>query len=149
MNRREMLRNVGIAAVSTAAVSTMATAAFAQHEHHAHAAGKYAALVSTSAECANAADACVAHCEELLRQGDKSIANCLKTSSQVAIVCGSLRSLAARNADLTPQMAKVALKACKDCEAECRKHEKTHAVCKTCGDSCAACAAECEKVKAA
>ena len=148
MNRREMLRNVGIAAFSTAAVSTINTAAFAQHEHH-HAAGKHGALVSTSAECASAADTCVVHCEDLLAQGDKTLANCLKTSAQVEIVCGSLRRLAARNADLTPQMAAVALRACKDCEAECRKHEKTHAVCKACADACAACATECEKVKAA
>jgi Cys-rich four helix bundle protein (predicted Tat secretion target) len=124
----------------------MATAGFAQHEHHG--AGKYAALVSTSAECASAADVCVAHCEDLISQGDKTLARCLKTAAQVAIVCDSLRSLAARNADLTPQMATVAFNGCKDCEAECRKHEKTHAVCKACGDACAACATECEKVKA-
>ena len=148
MNRREMLRNVGIAAVSTVAVSTFTTSALGQHEHH-HAGGTYAALISASAECNGAAGACVAHCQELLSQGDKSLTNCLKTSTQVEIICGSLRSLAVHNADLTPQMAALALQACKACEAECRKHEKIHAVCKACADACAACAAECEKVKAA
>lgn len=35
---------------------------------------------------------------------------------------------------------------CKDCEDECRKHEKKHMTCKECADACAKCLAECKKI---
>ncbi len=62
--------------------------------------------------------------------------------------CTGLARLAALNSDHLPAYAKVCLEICKDCEAECRKHEKTHAICKACAESCKACIAECEKVAA-
>ena len=75
------------------------------------------------------------------------MAACAKSASQVEAVCGALQKLAAAEAKNLPQMAKLAMDVCKDCEEECKKTEK-HPECKACMEACAACYKECKKIAA-
>lgn len=143
MERRELLRTLGAAAVTAAAVP-----GFAQHEHHHGGMAKNQALINAAGNCSSKAEVCLSHCQELLAQGDKSMAACAATTREVAVACTALRSLAAQSAPSLAQYAKVTAEVCSRCEAECRKHEKQHQVCKDCADACAACRAECAKVSA-
>ena len=52
--------------------------------------------------------------------------------------------MAAQGSKHLAKYAKVAMEVCQDCEAECRKHESEHQVCKDCASACAACAKECK-----
>ena len=140
MERRELIRTLGAAAISVAAVPS-----FAQHEHH-HGGAKNQALIDAAGNCSSKAEVCLSHCQELLAQGDKSMSTCAATSREVAVACTALRSLAAQSAPSLPQFAKATADVCARCEAECRKHEKQHQACKDCADACAACRAECAKM---
>jgi Cys-rich four helix bundle protein (predicted Tat secretion target) len=81
----------------------------------------------------------------MLAGGDKSLLECTATAREMTVVCDGLRTLAAQNSPHLAKYAKLAAEVCKDCEAECRKHEQ-HPSCKACADACAACAAECGKL---
>ena len=108
-----------------------------------------------------AAHAPVAQLEEVVTRSDREQAiaryaqarerleDCLEAQSvqEMNVACSGLARLAALDSDHLGEFAAVCIAICKDCEAECRKHEK-HAVCKACADSCKACIAECEKIAA-
>ncbi len=141
MERRDLLRGIGVAA----AVAATAPAEGQTHQHS-HGAAKHQSLVDSASGCVSKGEVCLDHCHELLAQGDKTLGACAKSVSQLVAVCGALRSLAAQDAPALPKLARVAADVCKDCEAECRKHEKTHQVCKDCAEACAACATECKKL---
>lgn len=151
MDRRSILQGLG-----TVAAAAVASNAFAQeqehmhdHEHmHHHGGAVNQALIAAAGECVSKADICLAHCHELLAEGDKSLGPCSKTTSEVLALCTALRSIAAQNAPSLAHLASVALDSCTRCEAECRKHEKVHQVCKDCAEACAACATECKKAAA-
>jgi Cys-rich four helix bundle protein (predicted Tat secretion target) len=103
-------------------------------------------LIHTAGNCVVTGEVCLAHIHEMLAQGDKALAPCAKSVSELTAVCEALRSLAAQNAPALAKQAAVTMDVCNRCEAECRKHEKVHSQCKNCADACAACAVECKKV---
>ena len=141
MERRELFRTAGAAAVVACALP-----ALAQHEHHNHAGGaRNQSLIDASSACSSAGERCITHCVAMLAGGDKSLLECAATAREMTVVCGGLRTLAAQNSPHLAQYAKLAAEVCKGCEAECRKHAQ-HPACKECADACAACAAECGKV---
>ena len=144
MQRREVL--VGLGATAAAAV---VTSAFAQDHSHHQGTAINQAVINSASECVSTGEVCLNLCNDVLAQGDKSMADCAKSVSQLVVVCGALRSLAAQNAPALPKMARVAMDVCQDCEAQCRKHEKMHAECKACADACATCYAECKKAASA
>ena len=151
MDRRDALRSLGAAAVAAAAMPSLA-----QEEHHHHDSGvKNQALINAASECVNKAEICQSHSQELLAQGDKSMAHCAKNSRQIVVVCAALRSLAAQDAPSLPKFANVAAAEVLSCEAGCHKgtgeHQacKKHQACKDCADACAACRAECAKIAVA
>ena len=147
MNRRELL--LGAAAAAATAVSGSAFAAshdHGGHDHHAMAAG-HAKLIAAAADCVTKAQLCLQHCIDLLGQGDKSMAACAKSSSQVIAMCNALQQLASADSKHLGKLARVAMDVCKECEEECKKTEK-HPECKACKEACAACYEECRKVAA-
>lgn len=147
MNRRELL--LGAAAMAATAVAGSASAAehdHMMHDHHAMA-NPHDKLLAAAADCVSKANICLQHCIVLLGQGDKSMANCAQSSSQVIAMCGALQQMAAANSKYLPQLAKVCMDVCKACEEECKKTEK-HPECKACKESCAACYEECKKIAA-
>jgi Cys-rich four helix bundle protein (predicted Tat secretion target) len=142
MERREFVTGLGVVAAAAAASSTFAQ----DHSQHSHGAAPNQALINDASQCVSAGEVCLTHCQEMLAQGDKSLADCAKSVRELVTVCGGLRSLAAQNAAILPKYAGLAADVCKGCEAQCRKHESQHAVCKACADACAACYTECKKV---
>ncbi len=147
MNRRELL--LGAAAVAATAVGGSAFAASQDHgghDHHAMAVG-HDKLIAAAADCVTKAQLCLQHCIDLLGQGDKSMAACAKSSSQVIAMCSALQQLASADSKHLGKLARVAMDVCKECEEECKKTEK-HPECKACKEACAACYEECRKVAA-
>jgi Cys-rich four helix bundle protein (predicted Tat secretion target) len=151
MDRREILKTVG--AVGLAAFVSDALAAREGHEHHAghdHAKMKNpnGKLIASTSDCISKGQLCVDHCLMLLADGETEMAGCARSVHQMLALCGALQQLAGLNSGHLKPLAKVAMAACQNCEDECRKHEKDHAVCKDCGDACAACHKECKALSA-
>jgi Cys-rich four helix bundle protein (predicted Tat secretion target) len=140
MDRRDALRT--LAAVATPVV-------VAAQQQHVHPAGGPQTLIVASSDCAVKAETCLAHCQQLLAAGDKTMGPCAKTTSETLALCTAVRTLAIQGAPSLPKLAAVAMDACRRCEAECRKHEKVHPQCKDCAEACVACAAECRKIASA
>jgi Cys-rich four helix bundle protein (predicted Tat secretion target) len=153
MERRELL----LGAFSLAALATT-TSAFAEDhsahmeamgmgEGHQHASSRNDKLIAAAADCVAKANICLQHCLVLLGQGQTNMAACAKSSSQVMALCTALEQLAAAESPYLPQLAKVAMTACKDCAEECKKTEQ-HPECRACKESCEACYRECQKIAA-
>ena len=104
---------------------------------------KFAGLAASSGDCLQTGEVCMAHCLVLLSQGEKEMAACAQSVSELMAVCSALQILALQDSKRTAAMAKVALDVCVACEKECRKHEK-HSQCKDCADACADCAKQCK-----
>lgn len=146
MNRRELL--LGAAAMAAAATTGRAFAAEpSMHEHHHDMSARNTGLIEAASDCVLKAQICLQHCLVLLGQGDKSMAACAKSATQVEAMCGSLQKMAAAEAKNLPQLAKLAMDVCKACEEECKKTEK-HPECKACMEACTACYKECQKIAA-
>ena len=144
MNRREAL--LSGAAIAAAAVVGRVQAAEMAHHHHAAMAN--AGLTTAAADCIQKGQVCLSHCLQLLGQGDKEMAACAKSVNQMLALCGALQSLANQESAYLPQLAKITMDACNQCEDECKKHADKHEACKACGESCNACAKECKKIAA-
>ena len=143
MNRRQLMQSAGVIALA-ALVEAAYSADEHQHNHDHGGGSKFKPLVIAAGDCVATGDACLAHCLVLLGQGDKAMATCAQSVSQLVAVCGALQKLAAQQSRNTAALAKVALEICGECEKECRKHESKHAECKACAESCAECIKQCK-----
>ncbi len=147
MNRRELLLGVaGLAAAATAG-SVFADEVHAGHEHHHGMSMRNDSLIDAATDCQLKASICLQHCIVSLGQGEKELAACAQSASQVIAMCAALQQMAAAQSKYLPQLAKVAMSVCKDCEEECKKTQK-HPECKACMDACVACYKECQKIAA-
>ena len=145
MDRREMLAAVGTLAAAAISAQALATE---DHSHHHQTGHPNQGLIESAAHCLMAGQACQQHCIELLGQGEKEMAPCAASVAEMLATCQALQALASQKSKNLPKMAKVALDVCKQCEDECRKHEKKHQTCRDCAEACAACAKECQKYTA-
>jgi Cys-rich four helix bundle protein (predicted Tat secretion target) len=158
MNRRELL----LGSVAMAALATAGKAFSGEQEHmdmnmnmdhdhmgmmHDHKSTRNEKLISAAADCVLKANICVQHCIVSMGKGEADLAACAQSSSQVAALCAALEQMAAAESKRLPQLAKVAMDICKDCEEECKKTDK-HPECKACGEACAACYKECKAITA-
>jgi Cys-rich four helix bundle protein (predicted Tat secretion target) len=105
---------------------------------------KHKAVIDTASDCIAKGEVCVAHCLEMLKAGDTSLVDCMKSVSIMMPMCAALMRLAALDATRLKELAAVCKDVCSDCEAECKKHADKHAVCKACMESCTACIKECK-----
>lgn len=147
MDRRTLFQGATAAALTALAGAASAADEHAHH-HHMHGGPKYQGLIETASDCLTTGEACIAHCLVLLGQGEKEMAACAQSVSQMLAICSSLHKLAVQESKYLPALAKVAAAVCEDCEKECRKHEKKHAECKACAEGCAACLKQCRAVMA-
>ncbi len=149
MNRRELL--LGAAAMAAAATAGKAFAAEHNHDHmnmaHDHHSDRNDRLIAAAADCALKANLCVQHCIVLMGQGEQDMAACAQTSSQAAALCTALQQMASADSKHLPQLSKVVMDVCKECEEECRKTER-HPECKACKEACVACYKECQAIAA-
>jgi len=151
MDRRTLLQSAAMSALAgmsgVALAAPAPAAAPAMHDHHQHhaAGGKFQAIAASAGHCLSTGESCLAHCLVLLGQGDKQMAACAQSVSELMAVCSALQKLALQDSKRTAAMAKLALEVCQDCEKQCRKHEK-HSQCKDCADACADCAKQCKSL---
>ncbi len=151
MNRRELL--LGAAAMAAAVTTSSAFAGeqdhmdmgMDMHHDHEHKSTRNQKLIEAASDCVLKANICLQHCIVAMGAGDKSLEACAKSSSQVAALCAALQQMASAESKYLPQLARVAMDVCKDCEDECKKTEK-HPECKACEEACAACYKECKKI---
>lgn len=147
MDRRDFVLGAGLSLTTTAAVAAGAGAAtatdHAEHHHGAAPAGENK-LAHAASHCVQAADACIAHCLDLLSTGDGTLGACARSATALRAVCDTLAQLAAQpSSPLLVRYAAVAKLYCDDCAAECRRHADRHAACRVCLEACEACAKEC------
>ena len=127
MNRRELL-------IGAAAVAVAATAKAAPKDKPAEPVN---ALMDATVDCQKKAELCLTHCLAMFASGDTSMARCAAAVRETLATSRALETLAAANSKHLKELAKVCAEICKDCEAECRKHQATMTVCRDCADACA------------
>jgi Cys-rich four helix bundle protein (predicted Tat secretion target) len=138
------------AGVASAAEKINETAPASAHAGHSADMGphKNQALIDAADDCSKKGSLCINHCLMSFAAKDTTLAVCAKSVTEVIAICNALVTVAAVESRNLSALARAAMSFCKDCEDECRKHEKTHATCKECADACAKCLVECKKLAA-
>ena len=90
--------------------------------------------------------ACLDHCFTLLKDGDKKMADCAESVTEMLVMCDGLAKMASYRSPHLKDFAKVCAAVCKDCQDECEKHSEKHVECKQCADSCADCIKACDDI---
>lgn len=133
---------LGLGALAAAATGSGMPEAFAAGMHH-HG-KKNQAMTDAVNNCVKTGNACTAHCLDLIKAGDTSIIDCLRSVQETVAFCGGHTYLSAADSKHLDAMCELAIKICGDCQKECEKHAKKHAECKACGEACGACVKECK-----
>jgi len=153
VDRREMLK-VAAGGVMLAATGNSAFAAesakhqHAGHQHMATSGNENQSLIDAASESVKRGQACLNHCIEALSHGDTELGKCAMLVNDMLAACVAIEQLANYNSPHLAKMAGVAMEICRDCEAECRKFEKVHDVCRSSAEACKACFNECKKIAA-
>jgi Cys-rich four helix bundle protein (predicted Tat secretion target) len=141
MNRRTFLSTT----LCTTALAIGGAQALAQqaHDHGTPGASsiRHPKLAAAAGDCVLKGQECIDHCINVMKAGDLSIADCMKSVEELVAACNALRVLTISNSEHLRNFARVVQAVCQTCETQCRKHEK-HPICKTCGESCATCIEE-------
>lgn len=145
MQRRDLLQ-LSSAFAAVCASGLIAQRAGAQgtpvHDHAAMASNskveprRYDSLIPSFQSCTAAVSACIAHCQTLLAEGDKSLGLCLRTALDCDVTCGAVLKAAELNSSFTPGLARTAVAAMDACAMACEPHVDHHAECKACRDAC-------------
>ena len=143
MERRELLAWLGGGLSAGAAAQAADGANPPVHDHAAMmaAAGpvaprRYDGAVPAYQACTQAAEVCIAHCQQLLARGDASVGTCLRTALDTDVVCGAVLKLAGLNSAFTPTLARDSIAVMQDCVEACKPHVSHHVECKACHDAC-------------
>ncbi|MCH9698442.1 MAG: Csp1 family four helix bundle copper storage protein [Gammaproteobacteria bacterium] len=142
-SRRSVM--AGAAAVAALGVFNPALAVEKEHEKH-QANPDVKNLIDTAQQCEVTGDACLAHIFKTFTTGDTTLAKCGILVDDAIAACAAIAKLASNNSAHTKAMAAVCKSVCADCEVECRKHGKKHAICEDMANSCQATVKACEKV---
>ena len=140
-DRRNIL--LGATAIAASLVTESSIASDHKHVHHKN---KNTAIIDAALDCIKTGQACNDHCIELIKSGDTSIANCMDVLTESLAMCDALAQMASYQSSYLPEVAKICISVCEDCEKECRKHEDDHAECKACADSCKECIKACKEI---
>ncbi|TPH18478.1 four-helix bundle copper-binding protein [Litorilituus lipolyticus] len=141
--RRNLLKGI---VASTAAIAAAPVMANNNHAHHHHMPSKLnKALIAISNECAQHGDECIAHCMQMFKMGDTTLAKCAETVNEMIIMCRALAKMASYQSTQVNALAKIVIDVCQVCADECGKHTK-HKECKACEQSCLECIEECKKL---
>ncbi len=153
MNRREAMFATAstVAALSLSALAetkpgAAAAPAKGDKKPEAPASEVNLALLRAAEHCVSTGQDCLDHCVRSLSTGDTMMAECAGTVRQMLPLCEAVAQLARIKSPHLKAVAAACAKACRECEATCKKHASHHAECKACMESCAACATECEKL---
>jgi Cys-rich four helix bundle protein (predicted Tat secretion target) len=136
MNRRDaLLSATSLAALSLGAVACNTAKADEAHAHHDHH-GAPSPVEEAAFECVKRGQACLAHCIALLGSGDTSMAGCAAAVHDMLAAMEALAKLASSGSKRLAETAKVLVKLCEDCAAQCAPHADKHPTCKACHDAC-------------
>jgi Cys-rich four helix bundle protein (predicted Tat secretion target) len=129
MNRRELLVGASVIAVASTAVAA------GKEPPRARDVG-YGPLIDDAFDCEKKGEACLTHCIAMLSTGDPAMGGCAAAVRDMLASVRALGVLATGNSKNARALAKTCGDICRDCEAECRKHDK-HPVCHECAEACA------------
>lgn len=135
ISRRTLLVGAGALGATLATGASLAGDA-PGHRHEDHAPKNPGALSAVN-DCVVKAQQCAAHCLVAFQEGDTSLADCARKVNEMLPICKAFSYQVAANSPYIKSLSAVCGQACKDCEAECRKHEDKHLECKECAESCA------------
>ncbi len=149
MNRREFQ----VSALTAASALILGQNAIAAERAAAPAtvvdARKLKAVVNATEECIAASKACIAHCIEMYKSGDTSMADCHASVLSMLPLCEAMNTVANNNtapADLVKKLAAVCADFCRSCANECKPHAKHSKVCSDCMKACEDCAKACDSL---
>lgn len=127
-------------------LSGLATAAAVAAAPHALAEGASpgAKIAETTSKCIAVGLACLAHCQRELAAGNKSMAECEASVSDMLAACEALQKIATRGSKHLKTFAKACADVCADCAKTCEPHAKHMAECKACMDACNDCKKACD-----
>ncbi|MFZ5444544.1 MAG: Csp1 family four helix bundle copper storage protein [Myxococcota bacterium] len=147
MNRRDLLTTTAAAgaALSFAAFAQGAPKAAEKAATPPSGIAAHKEIYEAALSCIRAGQECLDHCVRSLSTGDKMMAECAGTVRAMLPLCEAVAQLALLDSKHLKELAAVCAKACRDCEAACKKHAGHHAECKACMESCKRCADACEK----
>ena len=149
-SRRNLLKGLVATSAALAASSTLvsgsAMAGPDHSHHHHHSANDYSDLIRIANECAQHGDECIAHCIELFKTGDTSLAKCADTVNEMIVMCRALAKMATYDSKEVKAVAKICMDVCQVCADECGKHADKHPNCKACEQSCLECIEEIKKL---
>jgi Cys-rich four helix bundle protein (predicted Tat secretion target) len=148
MNRRDALKTTAVAGAVLSFAALAADppkAAEAKTPVKASGIEAHKEMYEAALECVRVGGECLDHCIRNLSTGDKMMAECAGTVRAMLPLCNAVVELSRLDSAHLKALAAVCAKACRDCEAACKKHAGHHAECKACMESCAKCATACEK----
>jgi Cys-rich four helix bundle protein (predicted Tat secretion target) len=133
--RRDLLIGAGtLTAAAVAGRFAVAGTGKQVHDHSQHSAQNPDLLAAVN-DCLVKGQQCIAHCLVVFKEGDTSLAECAAKVHEMQAICDAFSYLLAANSTYIKDYAAVCIRACEDCEKECRKHDK-HIECLECGDAC-------------
>ncbi len=107
-----------------------------------------ARAIQAAVDCAQACTACANAC--LSEPDVDELIGCIRINLDCADVCESTARVLSRcsspDADLTPAVLEVCIRACRACANECNQHAAHHAHCRRCAEACARCGEACEEL---
>jgi Cys-rich four helix bundle protein (predicted Tat secretion target) len=152
MNRREVLKTtaaagavLSFAALAADPPKAAPAAADAKPTVKPSGIAAHKEMYDAAMECVRVGQECLDHCIRNLSTGDKMMAECAGTVQAMLPLCEAVAELSRLDSAHLKALAAVCAKACRDCEAACKKHANHHAECKACMESCGRCATACEK----
>jgi hypothetical protein len=107
-----------------------------------------ARAIQAAVDCAQACTACANACLSEPDVGE--LIRCIRSNLDCTDVCESTARVLSRcsgpDADLTPAVLEVCIRACRACANECNQHAAHHAHCRRCAEACARCGEACEEL---
>ena len=145
MNRRDALKTTVAAGAVLSFASLAADPKAVKEVAKPSGIAAHQEMYDAALACVRVGQECLDHCVRNLSTGDKMMAECAGTVRAMLPLCEAVVELSRLDSAHLKALAAVCAKACRDCEAACKKHSGHHAECKACMESCARCAAACEK----
>lgn len=133
ITRRDVL--LGVGALGGLAMAGAVQAEGMQHDHSKHTA-QQPDLLEAINTCLDKGRRCISHCLVVFKEGDTSLADCAAKVHEMYAICDAYAYLLSANSTYSRDYAAICARVCKDCEKECRKHEK-HIECRGCAEACA------------
>jgi Cys-rich four helix bundle protein (predicted Tat secretion target) len=145
INRRDALKTTAVAGAVLSFAALAADPPKAKDATKPSGISAHQEIYDAALACIRVGEECLDHCVRSLSTGDKMMAECAGTVRAMLPLCHAVVELSRLDSTHLKALAAVCAKACRDCEAACKKHSGHHAECKACMESCARCAAACEK----